>query len=191
MAKASGEKSGHASYAAMLRAINVGGHRVGMKELGGYFEQLGFSNVSTILASGNVLFHAHRSDEEKMADLIARELRKGLGYEVATFLRTPRQMADIVANAPLAESGKQTTLYVAFLHRPLDAATKKRLLALGSEADRLGVNGREVYWLSDKGFARSDFSAALLEKTIQAPATFRNITTVRRLAEKLAEYDRS
>ncbi|HYQ86023.1 MAG TPA: DUF1697 domain-containing protein, partial [Bacteroidota bacterium] len=46
-------------YAAFLRGINVGGHKpVRMSDLEKAFGQLGFRNVKTVLASGNVLFEA-------------------------------------------------------------------------------------------------------------------------------------
>jgi len=43
-------------YIAFLRAINVGGHTVKMEHLRGIFESMGFSNVETFIASGNVIF---------------------------------------------------------------------------------------------------------------------------------------
>lgn len=53
-------------YIAFLRAINVGGHNVKMDELKKYFESLGFSNVETFIASGNVIFEASAKDAAKL-----------------------------------------------------------------------------------------------------------------------------
>ena len=47
-------------YAAFLRAINVGGHVVKMDQLRRLFESLGFSDVETFIASGNVFLKLHR-----------------------------------------------------------------------------------------------------------------------------------
>jgi hypothetical protein len=62
-------------YAAFLRGMNVGGHRVSNVELGARFEELGFSEVSTFRASGNVIFAAaaeplaeHHINESRDAD---------------------------------------------------------------------------------------------------------------------------
>ena len=43
-------------YAALLRGINVGGINIKMADLRSTFVDLGFENVKTVLASGNVLF---------------------------------------------------------------------------------------------------------------------------------------
>ena len=57
-------------YAALLRAINVGGHTVKMDELCAHFEQaLRFGRVESVIASGNVLF------DTKSADTAAIEAR--------------------------------------------------------------------------------------------------------------------
>ena len=45
-------------YIAFLRAINVGGHTVKMEALRGLFEAMGFRNVETFIASGNIIFEA-------------------------------------------------------------------------------------------------------------------------------------
>ena len=44
------------TYVALLRGINVGGRNVKMDRLREIFESLGFSNVETFIASGNVIF---------------------------------------------------------------------------------------------------------------------------------------
>ncbi|NNK48375.1 MAG: DUF1697 domain-containing protein, partial [Gemmatimonadetes bacterium] len=53
-------------YIAFLRGINVGGHRVKMNRLGELFEELGLSNVSTFIASGNVIFWTDSEDVEAL-----------------------------------------------------------------------------------------------------------------------------
>ena len=78
-------------YIAFLRAINVGGHTVKMDRLRQIFDSLGFSNVETFLASGNVVFETTAQDTAALETRITAGLRAALGYEVATFLRTPAE----------------------------------------------------------------------------------------------------
>jgi len=83
-------------YAALLRAINVGGHTVKMKELCTLFEAMKLSNVRSVIASGNVLFES-RAGAAALEARIEDGLRKSLGYDVETFLRTlrtPPKIAD-------------------------------------------------------------------------------------------------
>ena len=76
-------------YAGLLRGLNVGGHRVRMDRLRGLFEDLGLEEVTTVLASGNVVFTTRSADLDGVEQVIERRLADQLGYEVATFLRTP------------------------------------------------------------------------------------------------------
>src|SRR5215216_6241927 len=91
-------------YAAFLRGINVGGHRIASAELRARFEEMGLRDVSTFRASGNVIFGA---GAEPLADLVVRieaGLAESLGYEVAVFLRTGSEMRAIADHQPFAGS---------------------------------------------------------------------------------------
>ena len=53
-------------YVAFLRAINVGGHLVKMDYLRTLFEALGFENVETFIASGNVIFDSKSKNTQAL-----------------------------------------------------------------------------------------------------------------------------
>ncbi|HEX8490901.1 MAG TPA: DUF1697 domain-containing protein, partial [Chthoniobacterales bacterium] len=76
---------------AFLRAINVGGRNIAMAELRRVFQALGFKDVETFIASGNVVFNSGVSDLRALEFLIEDRLRSVLGYEVSTFLRTEEE----------------------------------------------------------------------------------------------------
>ena len=171
-------------YVAFLRAINVGGRRVKMAHLRKLFEALGFSNVETYIASGNVIFGSPAEDTRKLEQRIEDHLRESLGYEVATFVRSASELADISRYQPFDPSvldAEGTSLYIAFLPDPPTAEAEQKLMAFRSEVDDFRIHGREVYWLCRKKIGESSFSGALLEKTLGMPATIRNLTTVEKL----------
>ena len=87
-------------YIAFLRGINVGGHRVKMDRLRAIFAELGLKDVSTFIASGNVLFTTESGDADGLRERIESQLASQLGYEVPTFLRSPAELAAIVAFSP-------------------------------------------------------------------------------------------
>lgn len=174
-------------YVALLRAINVGGRRVKMDHLRGLFGPLGFSNVESFIASGNVIFDSEADDARTLERKIEDHLRESLGYEVTTFVRSAPELADIVRYRPFDPSdldAEGTSLYIAFLQASPTAEAEQKLMAFRNEVDDFAVRGREVYWLCRKRMSESAFSGALLEKTIGMPATARNATTVRKLAAK-------
>jgi uncharacterized protein (DUF1697 family) len=106
---------------------------------------------------------------------------------VATFIRTTAELAEIAYYKPFQEPDLNVdgnTLYIAFLgDRPGDPAQQK-LLSFTTVIDEFHVNDREVYWLCRKKMSESQFSGALLEKTLGLPATLRNSTTVKKMAAK-------
>ena len=174
-------------YIAFLRAINVGGHTVKMDRLRQIFESLGFSNVETFIASGNVIFDYKPKDAGTLERTIEQNLKEVLGFEVATFLRTDKELADIANYKPFPKSqmDSATALNIAFLSDPLDDKSKKSLMALKTDIDDFHTHGREVYWLCLKKQSESKFSNAVLEKTLGRKATLRGLNTVRKLAEKV------
>ena len=173
-------------YVALLRAINVGGHNVKMAVLRELFEQLGFVNVETFIASGNVIFASPEDDTARLAGQIAGHLHSALGYEVATFIRTPAELAAVNAYQPFTadEIAASSALSVGFLAAPAPEAAQARVLALATDIDGFHLHGRELYWLHRARQSESKISGGVLEKALGAQATLRNITTVRKLAAK-------
>ncbi len=174
-------------YVALLRAINVGGHTVKMDRLRQLFEKLGLKNVETFIASGNVIFDSPSRSPEALERRIERRLREALGYEVATFIRSPADLAAIAEHDafPPAEVEK-CSLYIGFAGSTPTEAARDKLIGSNTSIDEFHVNGREVYWLCRTSFSESEFSGAKLEKTLGMPVTIRNVTTVKKLAARFA-----
>jgi uncharacterized protein (DUF1697 family) len=149
---------------------------------------LGLQQVETFIASGNVVFTTEREDRaDALERWLSEELERAFGFAVAVFLRTSGENVDI-ANRRLTSAVSfppvGDTLYVAFLHEPPSADATRALQSFESDVDRFFVHEREIYWHCRKTISTSDFSGARLEKLLGAPATMRNITTVRKLAAK-------
>lgn len=169
-------------YIAFLRAINVGGHNVKMDELKKIFASLGLSNVETFIASGNVIFETSAKDAASLEKKIEAKLHEALGYEVATFLRTTGEVADVAKYTPFKTTGE--ALNVAFTAEALDETAIKKIMTFKNEIDDFHVHKREVYWLCQVKQSDSKFSNIAFEKNIGKRVTFRGINTVRKIAEK-------
>lgn len=172
-------------YVALLRAINVGGHTVKMDRLRSIFESMRFADVETFIASGNVLFDTRAADRSALERRIEQRLEQELGYEVGTFLRTGQELAAVCACRPFDDPDKGR-LSIAFLKTAPHAAAAQRLLRLSTADDMLHLRERELYWLRLGNPMESQIWRTPLEKLIGTPATMRNVTTVRKLAAKLA-----
>ncbi len=175
-------------YIAFLRAVNVGGYTVKMEALRQVFESFGFSEVETFIASGNVIFCTPEGDAAELQRRIASGLREKLDHDIAIFLRTEAEVAQIAAYPafPQAEIEKAVAFNVAFLERRLDPAAEQKLISLTTDIDRFAVHEREVYWLCSRRQSESTFSNAVLEKKLGLKATLRGMSTIARLVAKYA-----
>jgi uncharacterized protein (DUF1697 family) len=179
-----------ARHVAFLRAINVGGHVVKMDRLRSLFEALGFKNVETVIASGNVLFDAPANRAASLEKKIEAHLWNALGYEVATFIRSPQEIAAILAHDPFAKSKQRTAgsrLHIGFLKATPPADVCRALDGCLTPNDEFRIHQRELYWSLTTGrFSDSKFGGGPLEKMLKCPTTLRNANTVHRIGELLS-----
>ena len=172
-------------YIALLRAINVSrGRTVKTERLRQLFESLGFLNVATFIASGNVVFEATTKNVKLLEKKIGRRLQQALGYEVAVFIRTDAELAEIATYKPFLQSkiGAAAEFNVVFLSKTLDQKFKQKVMALRTDTNEFRVHGREIYWLRRKKPSGSIFFTVPFEKTLGRPVTIRSAKTVRQLA---------
>ncbi len=174
-------------YIAFLRGINVGGHRVKMDRLREVFEELGLTSVSTFIASGNVIFSSDSGDAPALTDQIEQHLAQNLGYEVATFLRSPSQLHAIAEfeSPNAADEESAGSVYVMLLREPASEALRAILNELNSETDQFHFSECEVYWSVQGKVSESPLFGTRLERATRGVSTtMRNINTLRRLAAK-------
>ena len=174
------------SLIAFLRAINVGGHTVTMKELREHFAALGLKDPETFIASGNVIFSSSTKDIAGLERRIEKRLEDALGYEVKTFVRSEAAVAAIARQQPFKAARFQTAraFCVGFLANRLDAACARTLMTLRTGIDDFRIDGTEVYWLCQTGQSDSTFSNAVFERRLKVSATWRGMNTLVRLTAK-------
>ena len=150
------------------------------------FEAMGHSDVETFIASGNVIFDAPGRSGARLEGSIEKVLRTALGYPVATFLRTLPELTRLAAHPLVSgdEVPEGSSLYVGFLREPLAAAAARKVMACRTETDDFQVYDRQLLWTVRGAFLDSKVTGAFLERAVAQPATFRNATTVRRIAKK-------
>jgi len=174
-------------YAAFLRGMNLGKRRIKNPELKAEFERLGFAEVATFRASGNVVFELEgREPRARLVERIEEGLLEGLGYDVPVYLRSAAEVVAIASRKPFpakdvaASKGK---LQVTMLRGKPSAAARKKALALSSEEDRLAIEGSELFWLPSGGISESELDLKAIESAL-GPGTQRTMGTVEQIAAK-------
>lgn len=172
-------------YVAFLRAINVGGHTVTMAELRSLVADAGFGDVSTFIASGNVLLSAD-AEPTDVEQALEKAFADALGYAVETFVRTRQELQRLAAAEPFGVVDGGHKVQVGFLKAVPSATVRAAVAGLSNDYDTLLVEGREVFWHTRGGISDSLVKPGVFNRALGQPSTFRNVTTVRRLADKLA-----
>ena len=113
-------------HVALLRGINVGGNNlIKMTALKEAFEDAGFENVATYIASGNVVFDA-QGPPSALEPKIEKALSKTFGYEARVLVRSQRQLGAVLNAAPKRWPDPKSRCNIIFLKAPL---TPKAALA--------------------------------------------------------------
>ncbi|HEX4805133.1 MAG TPA: DUF1697 domain-containing protein [Conexibacter sp.] len=174
-------------YAAFLRGMNLGRRRIANADLARHVAALGFEDVATFRASGNVIFGA--PDGEPPAQAAARleaGLAAALGYDVPVFARDAERMRAIAAHAPFeadelaASKGRPQ---VVLLGEPPSAAARRAALALAPPGDRFAFDGAELHWLPRAGLADTAVDLAALARVV-GPTTVRTKGTIELIAAR-------
>lgn len=174
-------------YVAFLRAINVGGRIVKMDALKKSFVRLGFTDVETFIASGNVIFSSARKDQAKLEREIEAGLETDLGYRVDTFIRTVEEVVALSAykSFPKTRIEAARNHYVGFLAAPVTKEGQRAFDALASDLEAFHTTGREWFWLTFSGPGESVISNGSIEKALKVRSTVRGMNTIVRLAGRL------
>jgi uncharacterized protein (DUF1697 family) len=163
------------TYAALLRAVNVGGTgKLPMSELRAMCTSIGFSNVRTYIASGNVVFESKLSEKSVQAKL-ERCLETYAGKPVGILIRTGAELAAVLANNPFSSAAPNRTVAI-FLDAPPPADMLDSVS--GQQTEEIAPGTREIYVHYKDGIARSK-----LKIPAAGTGTARNMNTVAKLTE--------
>ena len=167
-------------YAAFLRGINVGEKQIKMDKLKDAFNAWGYHNVSTILASGNIIFDTQSADPKAVRQIITNGIKTAFGFEVSVFIRSIEELMLLAAKNPFAgfNESAQTKLYVTFLDQKVIPEIKIPYQSLGEKLVILSVTDREIFSVVTltMDFGTSDMMV-FLEKEFGSELTTRNWNT--------------
>ena len=173
-----------ARYVALLRGVNLGPTRkISMPQLRELATELGYADVATYIASGNLILST-----DKEAATIERELTGAIhttfGHRVDVTVRTPAELERVLADNPYPD-GNPSQVTVAFLTGPVAPTAADKVAALAVEGERYAFGDREIYVDYAHGIGNSKL-AAKFSAAVGVGATVRNVRTVEKLLELAA-----
>jgi uncharacterized protein (DUF1697 family) len=170
---------------ALLRSINLGSHkRVAMDDLCEVFTKLGFSDVRSLLQTGNVMFRS-QSRPTQLERRLEREVDKRLALQTEFFVRNADEWTSVVSHNPFRDEARRDPahLVVVFLKDAPDANRVNALQAAITGRERVGAHGKQAYIVYPDGIGRSRVTSSLIERKLATRGTGRNWNTVLKIAE--------
>ena len=175
-------------HVALLRGINVGGNNIiKMADLRACFEALGYTDVATYIASGNVVFSAKPAERAAIISKIEKALDKTFGYGSRIVLVSAGEFQTVVSQAP-GQFGKQPDDYrydVLFLKEPLTAAEALQRITTQPGVDEAHAGDHALYFRRLISKAEQSHLPKLVQLPLYKSITIRNWNTTTRLLEML------
>jgi len=176
-------------YIAILRGINVGGHRkILMKDLRDLFQKMKFNNVITYIQSGNVIFEY--DDKVSLPDIenqITNSIKTKYGYDVPVIVRKSEDLFEILNSNPFIKSDDFDIerLALTFLGEIPEKNKVSIIEEIDFSPDRFIIIGKNAFVYCSGKYSDSKISNKFFEDKLKTKATTRNWKTIKKLCEML------
>jgi uncharacterized protein (DUF1697 family) len=176
---------------ALLRGINVAGKsRVGMSQLRDLFQELGHTDITTYLQSGNVVFNSTNNGAEQIVANLEEKIALTFGFPVSVLLRSANELTKVFNLNPYVKFEREPTkLHVTFLEEKPTGAKLTGVEIPAGEIARFKTSGREIYLHCPDGYGNTKLNNNFFERRLGMRATTRNWRTVTALHSILSGFD--
>jgi uncharacterized protein (DUF1697 family) len=158
-----------------------------LKEL---YESLHFTNVTTYIQSGNVVFCSHEKDIQKNQKLIEQKIEDVYSFSVPTLIISANKLKKIISSVPFNLSKMDLSkLAVTFLDSAPDKTLIKNLDKFKGEHEKFIISEDVIYLYCPDGFGRTKLTNNLFENKLKVTATSRNWKTTNKLFEMIIELN--
>lgn len=173
------------TYIALLRGINVGGHRrIAMAELRSLLEKNTLKKVSTYIQSGNVVFQSENESPIELELILEKSIEAHFGFSVGVIVLPFQAYKRMAINNPYLKANPPIEkLYVSHLKQTPTTENIAKLAEFNCEKDQYNLDKQTIYLLYDEKVSSSKLSNNLLENKLKVMATTRNWKTTLKLIE--------
>lgn len=174
-------------YIAILRGINVGGHRkILMADLKQMFAKLGFTDVTTYIQSGNVVFTSDLDEKPSdIANLIERKICTTFDFFVPVIIRSSEDFKKLPKTNPLFTSEDCDTdrLHLTFLSAAPEKERINEIKKYDFSPDKFEIIDDNIFLFISGKLSDTKITHKFLESKLGVIASNRNWRTVNKLIE--------
>jgi len=172
-------------FVALLRGVNVGGNNmISMKSLKESFERLRFTQVSTYINSGNIIFTTKETDPRKLEKRIEQMLSKEYKLESKVVVRSYSELAKLVKSLPKSWDGNSSRRFnVMFLRHSIDSEKILEDIATTSDIEEVLYRPGTLLWSAEVSEINRTQMVKLASRKLYQEMTVRNLNTTKKLHE--------
>ena len=172
-------------FCAFLRGVNVKGTSMKMAEVCKVFVNAGMSDVSSVLATGNIIFTSEESKNHLKVKL-EKAMSEFFDYDAFIFLKDHSEIAEMLANNPF-EKDENFHIYVFVTSEGAEQLLLEEFKkGKSSEGEKAAIVKETFYWQIAKGNTLdSDFGKILGKKALKHKITSRNLNTFEKILKKI------
>lgn len=177
-----------AQYVALIRGIGPGDPRKTNEKLRDTLQSLGFSNVESVISSGNVIFESDESDVRKLADMIETAWPRLLGFRATTIVKSRQQLQSILDTDPFngATHSSSSYLLVTFFKRHTKPDFSLPFHPSGKPYKVIGYADNALFTVTDNTVVKTTDLMTWLEKQFGKDITSRTPLTIQRIVKRMS-----
>ncbi|MCR4326263.1 MAG: DUF1697 domain-containing protein [Candidatus Roizmanbacteria bacterium] len=174
-------------YVALLRGIMPMNPNMKMEKIRGVFEKLGFHHVQSVIASGNILFESHITDQKQLETMIETALPEHLGFTSTTIVRRREQLQKMLEKNPFhgIEDTPHSRLQVTFLKNNPQPTIPFPYQSEDGSYQILGLQDNALFSILNPTITKTPDVMLWLEKQFGKQITTRTWKTVHKILTKL------
>ncbi|MGU3375706.1 DUF1697 domain-containing protein [Chryseobacterium sp. M5A1_1a] len=172
-------------YCAFLRGVNVKGTNMKMADVCQVFKEAGMKEVTSILASGNIVFSSDKNVDD-LKKILEKAMSERFSYEAFLFIKSQKE-TEIFWNSIPFEKNENLHIYT-FVGAPgvENVLMEEFQKATQTEEEKAEIVNDIFYWQVSKGNTLdSTFGKVLGKKSLKDQLTSRNINTFEKILKKM------
>ncbi|HEX8525361.1 DUF1697 domain-containing protein [Allosphingosinicella sp.] len=173
-------------WAALLRAVNVGGRKLPMPELRALCGELGWTEVASYIQSGNLVFSAS-GERESLESALEQAIAERFRMDVPVIVRSAAEWRSLAAANPFPGPARDEPgrLMLLVSKRAPAGGSADALQAKAASGEHVSLAGGALWIHFPEGAGKSKLTPSLIDRALGSAATARNFRTVLKIAEML------
>lgn len=175
------------TFVIFLRAVNVSGKNlVKMADLKDALLKEGFTNVQTYIQSGNIILQSANDavgTREKLTTLFVQHFN----LDITCFVLSEAELIAARDGNPFDSNLPGNRVFITFLSSRIDPSERTEINKLKFPAEEFLCTEKHIYYYLPHGAANAKLSNNFFEKKLKVKATGRNVNTVNKMLNLLAQ----